>query len=81
MYNLSCGFSVLCCVGSVVSLVGAVYWVRRMTFTEEASGLKADAVNLKMVFGHIALLLAQIVGVTLGGVTDLGDHKSRFYKI
>jgi hypothetical protein len=57
-YHFSCGFAGLCCVGSVGLLSGTVFWVRKMTFSNEASGLKADALNLKMVFGHIFLLFA-----------------------
>jgi uncharacterized Tic20 family protein len=54
------GFAGLCCIGSVCLLGGTIFWVRRMTFSKDSSGLQADSFNLKMVFGHIALLLAQI---------------------
>jgi hypothetical protein len=58
MYDLMCCFSGLCCVGSVVMLGGTIFWVRKMTLSKDTSGLQADALNLRMVFGHIALLLS-----------------------
>jgi hypothetical protein len=59
------GSASLCCIESVCLLSGTVFWVRKMTLSEDTSGLKADALNLKMVFGHIALLLTQIFTVIL----------------
>ena len=58
MSYFMCGFAGLCCVGSVGLLGGTVFWVRKMTLSKDTCGLQADALNLKMVFGHIALLLA-----------------------
>jgi hypothetical protein len=75
------GFAGLCCIGSVGLLGGTVFWVRKMTFLNDASGLQAEALNLKMVFGHIALLLTQIAVVFLNAKVYYGSNFSRGYKI
>jgi hypothetical protein len=58
MFTFVCIFAGLSCLGSVSLLGGTIFWVRKMTISEDTSGLQANALNLKMVFGHIALLLS-----------------------
>lgn len=48
----------LCCVSSAGLLGGTIYWVQRMTKSDSTIGLKADALNFRMVIGHIVLLLS-----------------------
>jgi hypothetical protein len=47
----------VCCVGSAAFLGGTIIWVRKMTFSRNKNELKAGSLDLKTVFGHMALLL------------------------
>jgi hypothetical protein len=62
-------------------LGGTVYWAHKMTCFDVTSGLKADALNLRMVFGHIGLLLAQIAVVILNSAYDSRRNSNTYFKI
>ena len=48
----------LCCVGSVGMLAGTIYWVRKISLKTGNNEVKAGSLDYRMVFSHIALLLA-----------------------
>jgi hypothetical protein len=53
----------MCCIGSAGFLGGTIYWAHRMTLNE--SGLKASALSMPTVIGHIVLLTVESVEVYL----------------